>query len=191
MPVLIMITPVDPESPVTEDAAPAVLLSNRIQNISNERNGASSSQMAQAERMVKRSKVVLGAGQVGDNVAVPIPIVDRGRGDPRNLLGVIVDLDENNMYTINVKGGILKGKFSRNQFDLCPQRLLTDADVDRTRTVSLRQAVSKESSSGGQGYIRCNCAGPNRCKTNGCKCFKNKIKCSSRCHGRKISKQLN
>ena len=139
-----MITPIDPESPVTEDAdpplmspAPAVLLSNRMQNISNERNGASLSQMAQAERMVKRSKVVLGAGQVGDNVAVLIPIVDRGRGDPRNLLGVIVDLDENNMYTINVKAGILKGKFSRNQFDLCPQRLLTDADVDRTRTVSL------------------------------------------------------
>ena len=183
-----MITPVDPESPVTEDAAPAVLLCNRIQNISNERNGASSSQMAQAERMVKRSKVVLGAGQVGDNVAVLIPIVDRGRGDPRNLLGVIVDLDENNMYTINVKAGILKGKFSRNQFDLCPQRLLTDADVDRTRTVSLRQAVSKESSSGGQGYIRCNCAGPNRCKTNRCKCFKNKIKCSSRCHGSLLCK---
>ena len=63
--------------------------------------------MAQAERMVKRSKVVLGAGQVGDNVAVLIPIVDRGRGDPRNLLGVIVDLDENNMYTINIKAGIL------------------------------------------------------------------------------------
>ena len=133
---------VDPESPVTEDAdpplmspAPAVLLSNCIQNISNEWNGASLSQMAQAEQMVIRSKVVLGAGQVGNNVAVPIPIVYRGRGDPRNLLGVIVDLDENNMYTINVKAGILKGKFSRNQFDLCPQRLLTDADVDRTRTV--------------------------------------------------------
>ena len=188
MPVLTMITPVDPESPVTEDAAPAVLLSNRIQNISNERNGASSSQMAQAERIVKRSKVVLGARQVGDNVAVLIPIVDRGRGDPRNLLGVIVDLDENNMYTINVKAGILKGKFSRNQFDLCPQRLLTDADVDRTRTVSLRQAVSKESSSGGQSYIRCNCAGPNRCKTNRCKCFKNKIKCSSHCHGSLLCK---
>ena len=188
MPVLTMITPVDPESPVTEDAAPAVLLSNCIQNISNERNGASSSQMAQAERMVKRSKVVLGAGQVGDNVAVPIPIVDRGCGDPRNLLRVIVDLDENNMYTINVKAGILKGKFSRNQFDLCPQRLLTDADVDRTRTVSLQQAVSKESSSGGQGYIRCNCAGPNMCKTNRCKCFKNKIKCSSRCHGSLLCK---
>ena len=48
MPVLTMITP------VTEDAAPAVLLSNHIQNISNERNGASSSQMGQAERMVKK-----------------------------------------------------------------------------------------------------------------------------------------
>ena len=33
-------------------------------------------------------------------MAVPIPAVDRGRGDPRNLLGVIVDVDDNEQYTI-------------------------------------------------------------------------------------------
>ena len=70
-------------------------------------------------------------------------LVDRGRGDPRNILGVILDRDENYMYTICVKTGILKGKYSRHQFDLCPQRLLTDTNVDNTRTVSLRQAVLK------------------------------------------------
>ena len=51
-------------------------------------------------------------------------MVDRGRGDPRNIIGVIVDRDENDLYRIAVKAGILRTKYSRNQFDLCPQRLL-------------------------------------------------------------------
>ncbi|KAG1651814.1 Integrator complex subunit 11 [Nymphon striatum] len=53
---------------------------------------AREAQHQQAERMVKRSKVVMKAGVVGDNVAVPIPSVDRGRGDPRNIIGVIVEV---------------------------------------------------------------------------------------------------
>ena len=80
--------------------------------------------------MVKRARVELKAGVTGDNVAVPVSLVDRGRGDPRNILGVIVnrnlDMDQ---YTIAVKTGILNGSYSRNQFDLCPQRLLILSDV--------------------------------------------------------------
>ena len=37
-------------------------------------------QMSQAEGVVKQSRVDLNAGEVGDNVAVLIPMVDRGRG---------------------------------------------------------------------------------------------------------------
>ena len=80
--------------------------------------------MVQAQRIVKRARLDLGPGQPGDNVAVPMPLVDRGHGDPRNILGVILDHDENDMYTICVKAGILNGKYSRNQFDLCPHPLL-------------------------------------------------------------------
>ena len=70
--------------------------------------------MSHAERVVKRSSLELTRRQVGDNVAVPIPLVD----DPRNILGIIIDRDENDMYAICVKAGILKGKFTLNQFDL-------------------------------------------------------------------------
>lgn len=157
-------------------------LDQRHVNIHSERNMAQTSQLKQAERMVKRSRVEMVAGKVGDNVAVPIPLVDRGRGDPRNILGIVLDRNENDLYTICVKGGILKGKYSRNQFDICPQTLLTEQDVDQTKTISLRQAVNVESSSGGQGFVRCNCSGHKKCQTNRCKCFKNKVKCSSRCH---------
>ena len=132
--------------------------------------------------MVKRSRIDLKAGEAGDNVAVPIPMVDRGRGDPRNILGVIVDRDENDMYTIAVKAGVLKAKYARNQFDLCPQRLLNDNDVDMDCTTTLRQAL-KSTASGGQGFFRCDCSkGKKQCQTNRCKCFKAKRLCNSRCH---------
>jgi hypothetical protein len=101
--------------------------------------------------MVKKSRVELKFGEIGDNVAIPIPMVDRGRGDPRNILGVILDCDEQNMYTIAVKSGVIGSKYARNQFDLCPQKLLTCNDVNTQCTETLRQAV-KASTSGGQGF---------------------------------------
>ena len=83
--------------------------------------------------MIKRSKVVFAAGDCGDNVSVPVPLVDRGRGDPRNILGVISDRDANDLYRIAVRAGVLQGRYSRNQFDLCAQRLLKMEDVCRDR----------------------------------------------------------
>ena len=67
----------------------------------------------------------LRAGSIGKNVAVPNPTVDRGRGDPRNIVGVIMDVTDKEQYKIAVKCGILKGHYSRNQLDLCPQTLMT------------------------------------------------------------------
>ena len=116
--------------------------------------------------MVKQSRLVNVAGNPGDNVTVPIPMVDRGHGDPRNIMGVIVDRDENDMYHIAVRAGFLKGKYSRNQFDLCTQKLLTNCDVCQDQEVALRNAVQLESRCGGQGFVKCNCSGPSRCKSN-------------------------
>ena len=42
---------------------------------------------------MKRSRIDFKSGEVGDNVAVPVPLVDRGRGDARNILGVILNRD--------------------------------------------------------------------------------------------------
>ena len=76
-------------------------------------------------------------------------MVDRGRGDPRNIIGVIVDRDENDLYRIAVKAGILSTKYSRNQFDFCPQRLLNETDVNTVCTITpsgLQLLVGKGSS---------------------------------------------
>lgn len=136
----------------------------------------------QAERMIKRSRIVNRAGDIGDNVTIPIPMFDRGRGDPRNIIGVLVDRDENDMYRIAVRAGVLKGKYSRNQFDLCTQKLYVMEDVKTDTEVGLRQAVQHESLCGGQGFVKCNCTGRSRCEVNRCKCFKAGVKCNSRCH---------
>ena len=100
--------------------------------------------------MVKRTRADLKTGLTCDNIAVPVPLVDRGCGDPWNILGIIVNRNlDTDQYTIAVKAGILNGSYSRDQFDLCPQRLLTVNDVDQENQVSLCTAVTARSSSGG------------------------------------------
>jgi len=100
-----------------DDKAAQQTLAYRTTQIRKRGAAVYSGQVAQAERVVKRTRVELKAGVAGDNVAVPIPLVDRGRVDPRNILGVIVNRDSDT-YTIAVKAGILHGRYSRNQFDL-------------------------------------------------------------------------
>ena len=98
-------------------------LDKRLQEITSQHKRARQCQLSQDERMVKRSRIEL---EVGDNVSIPIPMVDKGRGDPRNILGVVVDRDENDLYKIAAKAEILSTRYSRNQFDLFPQRLLSE-----------------------------------------------------------------
>ncbi|XP_063594380.1 KRAB-A domain-containing protein 2-like [Penaeus indicus] len=83
---------------------------SRKENIIAQRKGARTRQLAQAERMVKRSRIDLAAVEPLDNAAVPIPLVDKGRGDPKNILGVVLERDQNDMYTIGVNAGVLKAK---------------------------------------------------------------------------------
>ena len=45
-------------------------------NISSQRLADSESQRQQAERMVKRSRIELVPGETGENIALPIPLVD-------------------------------------------------------------------------------------------------------------------
>ena len=182
-----------PPTPSNATEVPLILepLGQRLQDITDLRKRACESQLIQAERMVKRSRIDLKVAEVGDNVAIPIPMVDKGRGDPRNILGVVLDRNEHDMYKVAVKAGILSTKYSRNQFDLCPQRLLNHSDVNTECTITLRQAL-KSTATGGQGFFRCDCSkGNKQCQTNRCKCFKAKILCNSKCHNSITCKNKN
>ena len=56
--------------------------------------------------MFKRSRIVCSSVHIGNNVTVLIPSVDRGRADPRNIIGVVAECSDNELYTDAVKGGL-------------------------------------------------------------------------------------
>ena len=86
---------------------------------------------------------------------------------------------KNDFYRFGVKQGLLRGRFSRKQFEVCQERFVGLCDIDQSRMLSIREAVSIGSLGGGQGFITCN---RKKCGTDRCKCFKNHLKCNSRCH---------
>ena len=164
--------------PLPETTQPLPETTQPTSSIDKKRKLAIAAQQKQVKRVVERYRVIM---KDGDNVAVPIPSFDRERGDPRNILGVILAV-ENGQYTIGCPSGILNGKYSRHQIDLCPQRLLSESDINSDSSVSLCQTNKKESQHGGQGFVKCNCNGPKTCRSKRCACFKNNVLCNSRCH---------
>jgi len=53
----------------------------------------------------------------------------QGQGESHNILGLIIDKNENDLYTIATRHGILSNEYIRADFTLCPQQLLNDSDI--------------------------------------------------------------
>eukprot|EP00102_Acyrthosiphon_pisum_P021955 XP_016659165.1 PREDICTED: uncharacterized protein LOC107883520 [Acyrthosiphon pisum] len=87
---------------------------------------------SQADRMVTRGKGILPPLKVGDNVLVPIPSVDRGRGDAANLLSVIIE-ENDGKFRIATKEGILSTWLERNSL----------AATNPERTESIHKELAK------------------------------------------------
>lgn len=73
--------------------------------IVSERTSATQSMEKQANRMISRSNKVLEEVDIGCNVVIPIPVVDRGKGDPRNVMAV-VHAKSDKGYRLATKHGI-------------------------------------------------------------------------------------
>ena len=67
--------------------------------------------------MRNRSEKFLTEVQIGQNVLIPIPNVDRGKGDPRNVMAVVTERVHNG-YKLGTSGGMLLGSYTSNQFEL-------------------------------------------------------------------------
>lgn len=119
---------------------------------------------------------------LGDCVLINIDKVDRGPGDPPNLLAVVTDI-KNGVYQVGTSEGIIKSWFNRVDIKKSTSNFISLNQVCTKQFISLREAVSKESLFNGQGYVKCLCQ-PSKvqCKTNRCQCFKAKLQCNSRCH---------
>ncbi len=66
--------------------------------------------------MLRTSKNKFPPAKVGDNVTVPVPDVDRGRGDPRNVLCVVLEVTTDGFYRVGNGDGVLETLLARNMF---------------------------------------------------------------------------
>ncbi|KFD45721.1 hypothetical protein M513_13399 [Trichuris suis] len=133
----------------------------------------------QAKRMKVDSDKQFLPARLGATVRVPVPHVDRGRGDARNLLAVVMSVTENGFYRLGTAQGVLNQLYARSGFTTCRKELIRIEDVPN-QEIPLRSAAIAQSTGSGQGFVRCTCK--NKCQTMRCSCVKEKIKCNSKCH---------
>ncbi|CAJ0926440.1 unnamed protein product, partial [Mesorhabditis belari] len=115
---------------------------------------------------------------VGQNVLMPIPCVDRPKIGPRNLMGVVTAVTDG-FYSIGRQNGHLRQTFTRNQLAPCGAEFFSINSIPDGET-SLRTVVGASSISGSQGHAHCLCL--SGCTTNRCASRKKSLLCNSRCH---------
>ncbi|XP_071153655.1 uncharacterized protein [Mytilus edulis] len=133
------------------------------------RKHALSGQQIQADVLTKNTKQKLSELAVGDNVIIPIPQYDRAPTDPRNIQGVVVVEVGNFDHCVGTIAGNLSVVLSRNQVESSCVSSLSVTQIPDLQ-LSLREAVKKNSRTGGQGFLYCKCKGG--CNNSKCKCKK-------------------
>ena len=76
--------------------------------------------------------------------------MDKGRADSGNIIAIILDVVDDN-YKLGTKQGQLAQLYTRNQFLICEEKFLTEADVPNIE-ISLRTCARYTSVTGGQSY---------------------------------------
>lgn len=121
-----------------------------------ERRGCKRGLEEQADKMLVQSQNKFPPVNVGDNVLINIPEVDRGRLAPRNVLAVIMEKTDQGLFILGTKNGKLQRLYSRNEFQLSPSVFLSLSEIAADSSVSVRQEAMMSSGSR-QGFTRCNC----------------------------------
>ncbi|GBN13574.1 hypothetical protein AVEN_120588-1 [Araneus ventricosus] len=77
------------------------------------RKEAKENLIKQAQRMKKISDATHPEVDIGGNVVIPIPDVDRANADLRNLIGVVLEKNKDGLCKIGAKDGVLNKLYSR------------------------------------------------------------------------------
>ena len=133
--------------------------------------------------MVSLSNLRLPAVDIGTNVVISVPELERGRLAPRNVLAVIVDVSTSGFYLLGTKEGLLERLYARSEFIDADNNFIETHDVPSS-SLSLR-AASVITSGSKQGFVNCHCK--SYCMNKKCKC-RLKNKCNSKCHSNSSSK---
>lgn len=165
----------------TEDALICALCARGHEILLNQRDCFEKQKVA-AAKMTKYSTAKFPPLFINDCITVSVPAVDRGPLDFQSIFGIVVDA-RNGVYQIGTKDGLIKGWFPRSDLQKSETVVVLPGDVPTETLLTLREAATKQSLCGGQGYKKCNCKQTQtQCSTNKCSCFKSKVMCNSRCH---------
>jgi len=131
--------------------------------------------------MVSRSIQIFRPIDIGDSVTIPIPSVDKGRGDSRNIVYLVTHFSsDTEQYKLGTRHGLLNSTFSRNQFMPSIFHGLSEAEVDSNTEISVRETARLQSIVDGECFAKCSCKTGFARKT--CKCLRSNVLCNSRCH---------
>ncbi len=81
------------------------------------RSAAHTGLQTQGAKMLKTSNTKFKDAEVGDNVRIRFPDVDRGHGDPRSVIAVVMSV-EGGFYKLGTEHGVLKQLYARNEFSI-------------------------------------------------------------------------
>jgi hypothetical protein len=113
----------------------------RKNRINIEQEGAKSGQEQQAQEMVSLSYSRLPAVDIGTNVVVRVPDLDRGRLAPRNVLAVI-NVSSSGLYLLGTKEGLLERLYARNELTAAENFIGThDVPSSSVSSVSLSDNI--------------------------------------------------
>ncbi|KAF2893465.1 hypothetical protein ILUMI_12708 [Ignelater luminosus] len=83
------------------------------------RKTAEENLVKQAKKMKATSDKSHPPANIGNNVTIPIPDVDKGKGDLRNIIGVILQTNDEGFYKVGTKHGVLEKLYC--SFDLAKE----------------------------------------------------------------------
>ncbi|CAG4991245.1 unnamed protein product [Parnassius apollo] len=133
----------------------------------------------QAEKIMKSSEKKFPPIPISTSVRIAVLEVDRGRGDARNIIGVVLAKTDDELYQIGTNNGMIKQLYSRSQINVCPRVVLDVKNVPSTE-IALRSVANLKSIGTGQGFKKCLCK--KNCSIARCMCYKNKLLRTSKCH---------
>jgi len=116
--------------------------------------------------MVSLSNSRLSAVDIGTNVVIRVPDLDRGRLAPRNVLAV-VDINSSGLYLLDTKEGQLERPYARSEITAADNNFIEAHDVPSS-SLSLRSA-SMITSGSKQGFVSCHYK--RHCINKKCKCL--------------------
>ncbi|KAK9679289.1 hypothetical protein QE152_g40145 [Popillia japonica] len=117
------------------------VLTRQHELINSKRVAAKENLLLQATKMLRTSKKKFPAAQIGDTVRIQVPDVDRGRTDPRNVLAIVVGIQNSDFNKLANKNGTLKELFTGNQFEIFKEKLISIDEIS-AQEISLREAAS-------------------------------------------------